>query len=400
MGLEIRYARADELPALADVDGANFGFLYDAQALEDAPLDIDPERVLVTVDDSRIVGLSGEIPLAIALPGGSDAKVTGLSWVSVEVTHRRRGIVRAMIERQLRAAAERDDAAVVLMASEGGIYGRYGFGVATQLRRSRVQRRRARLAVPPDTSAVRRMATDEARAVLPALYERWRRATPGGVSRDERRWQLLLLDREYQRHGASGLFHLVHPEGYVSYRIKQNWNDGDPQHECVIVDYAPATDAAHTALWQTLLSMDLVGSYDSHRIPVDDPLPLLLEDARGIDTVHVADGLWLRPVGIAELLGRRRYGVEFEGVLEVRDPLLGDGRYLLRGGPDGSTCERTDQVPDIVLSVADLGALCLGGTRLVRLARTGRVDCADAALLRRLDLALLADRQPAHGTAF
>jgi predicted acetyltransferase len=87
-------------------------------------------------------------------------------------------------------------------------------------------------------------------------------------------------------------------------------------------------------------------------------------------------------------------------VLEVRDPLLGDGRYRLRGGPDAATCTRTDTQADLVLSVADVGALSLGGTRLTRLARAGRVECGDEQLLRRLDLALLADREPAHGTSF
>jgi predicted acetyltransferase len=336
----------------------------------------------------------------MTLPGGADIPTTGLSWVSVEVTHRRRGITRAMIERQLRSAAEGGDAAVILSASEGGIYSRYGFGVATQVRNSRVQRRRARLAAPVDTSAVRRLSTEQARDVLPALYERWRRVTPGGVTRDERRWQLLLLDREWQRDGRSGLFHLVHPDGYLSYRVRHIWNNGDPQHECFIVDYAPVTCAAHAALWQTLLSMDLIGTIESYRVPLDDPLPLLLRDPRGMDTRHLGDNLWLRPTDVTALLGRRVLGVDVECVLEVRDPLLGDGRYLLVGGPGGSTCHRTARSPDVVLAVADLGAVCLGGLRLARLARAGRTTWQDDALLRRLDLALLADREPVAGTSF
>jgi hypothetical protein len=51
--LEIRYARADEFPALAEIDGANFGFHYTEEAMDDARLDIAPDRVLVTVDDGR-----------------------------------------------------------------------------------------------------------------------------------------------------------------------------------------------------------------------------------------------------------------------------------------------------------------------------------------------------------
>jgi predicted acetyltransferase len=93
--------------------------------------------------------------------------------------------------------------------------------------------------------------------------------------------------------------------------------------------------------------------------------------------------------------------VDVEAVLEVKDPLLGDGRYRLSAGPDGASCTRTDRgAADIELGVAELGAVSLGGTRLTELARAGLVGYSDEALLHRLDLALLADRAPAHGTSF
>src|SRR3954452_17434774 len=388
MYYEIRYASAEEFPAVAELDAASFGFTYSPEALEDAKLDLDLDRILVAAVGSQLVGISAELPFRLTLPGGNEVSTMGLTWVSVEITHRRRGIVRSLLEQQVRAAAAAGDAAVILGASEGGIYGRYGFGVATHHRRSVVQRRRARFADPVDAGAVQRMSTERAREFLPALYERWRRGTPGGVTRDERRWQLMLLDREYQRGGRSGLFHLVHPDGYVSYRVKGKWDDGDPQAQVSIVDYAPITPEAHAALWQTLLAMDLVGTVEAGNIPLDDPLPLLLTDPRSVDTKHVGDGLWVRPVDVPALLGGRRYGVEIDCVLEVRDPLLGDGRYRLRGGTDGASCDRTDQEADLRIAVADLGAVCLGGARRPRVARTARVGGGDTALLRRLDLAL------------
>ena len=220
---------------------------------------------------------------------------------------------------------------------------------------------------------------------------------PGAVGRDERRWEYLLGDPPHLRAGMSGLFHLVHPDGYLSYRVKANWGDGDPQHECWIVDYAPVTAEAHAALWQTLLGLDLVGRIESYRIPVDDPLPLLLTDYRRVETTHVGDGVWLRPLDVAALLRGRRYALDVDCVLQVRDPLLGDGKYLLRGGPDGATCERTDRLPDVTVPVGTLGAAVLGGTRLAWLARAGQVQ-APAATIARLDRALLADRAPTAGT--
>ena len=80
---------------------------------------------------TRIVGASCEVPFTMTLPGGC-TEALGLTWVSVEITHRRRGILRALIERQLREAAARGVPVAVLTASEASIYGRFGFGVATR----------------------------------------------------------------------------------------------------------------------------------------------------------------------------------------------------------------------------------------------------------------------------
>lgn len=400
MGYDIRYAREDEFESVAELDGANFGFHYSDQELADARLDVDPARIRIAAEGDEIVGISAELPFAMTMPGGADVPVTGLSWVSVEVTHRRKGVLRAMVEQQARDRAAAGDAALILAASEGGIYGRYDFGVASSVRHVVVRRRRARIATPVDTSQVRRLTTAEARGVLPALHERWRHITPGALGRGERRWEYLLLDREYQRHGRSGLFHLVHPDGYVSYRIKSKWGEGDPQHECFLVDYAPATPVAHAALWQTLLSMDLVGIIEGYCVPVDDPLPLLLDDPRGVETVHLGDSLWVRPLDVAQLLGQRRYAIDVDCVLDVRDAFLGSARYRLRAGPGTASCEPTDRHADVHLDVADLGAVSLGGVRLDRLVRAGRVTGDDGAVLERLDRALLADREPVHGTYF
>jgi predicted acetyltransferase len=400
MNYEIRYATVEEYPALAELDGATFGIGYDDTELELGRLELHLDRVLVAVDGTRIVGMSAELPFDMVLPGSEPVPATGLTWVSVDVTHRRRGVLRSLVERQVRDAARSGVAAVILYASEGGIYGRYGFGNATVFRRTVITRRRARLADPVDASAVRRLTTDQARDLLPPVYERWRRTSPGGLSRDAQRWQLMLRDPESARHGASALQHLVHPDGYVSYRVKTAWEQGEPNGDCEIVDYVPGSPEAHAALWQTLLGLDLVARINSYRIPVDDPLPLLLADPRAVDTTHVADGMWVRPADVPALLAGRRYGLEIDCVLEVRDPVLGDGRYRLKGGPDGAACRPTDAPADVVLGVAEVGSLVLGGTRLRRLVRAGQAGCPDAALLHRLDLALLADRDPFAGTQF
>jgi predicted acetyltransferase len=396
---ELRYAKPGEFAAVADLDGASFGFSYSQQDLEDALLDVDVNRILVAEDAGRIVGASAEVPFDMTLPDGQLA-VTGLSWVSVEVTHRRRGILRSMMERQVRDRAERGDAALILTASEGGIYGRYGYGSASDMRKVVVDRRGCRLLRPLEDTGVARLGTEEVRDVLPGLYDRWRRRTPGALDRNKNRWTMQLLDRESQRHGMSGLFHLVHEDGYVSYRMKSDYRDGHPAHLCWITDYVVASPAAHAGLWQVLLGMDMTATIESFRVPIDDPLPYRLADPRRMRTIEVNDGLWVRPLHVDRLLAARSYAVDVDVVLAVRDPLLGDRTVRLVGGPDGASCEPVTADADVTMHVADLGALVLGGRRLAPMAAAGSVQARDGRLLARLDRALLADVAPQYGTAF
>ena len=54
-----------------------------------------------------------------------------------------------------------------------------------------------------------------------------------------------------------------------------------------------------------LLGMDLVGTIESYRVPLDDPLELLLDRPRGTGTTHLGDDLWVRPLDPAALLAAR-----------------------------------------------------------------------------------------------
>jgi predicted acetyltransferase len=108
----------------------------------------------------------------------------------------------------------------------------------------------------------------------------------------------------------------------------------------------------------------------------------------------------VRPVDAAATLAARSYPVEIEAVIEVIDPLLGDQRLALAGGPDGASCRPTDRPAQASFSLAGLGSAYLGGHRLHTLARAGMLRCDDPRLLARLDLAFSTDRAPFHGTAF
>jgi predicted acetyltransferase len=134
------------------------------------------------------------------------------------------------------------------------------------------------------------------------------------------------------------------------------------------------TPAAHAALWQFVLSVDLVRTVQAPMASTDDPLRHLLSDGRALHSNPV-DALWVRLVDVDRALAARRYPAPIDLVLEVRDDFCpwNTGRWRLTGHPAGGHCARTDRDPDLVLGIEELGAAYLGGVSLAALQSAGRV---------------------------
>ncbi|HYH29715.1 MAG TPA: GNAT family N-acetyltransferase [Pseudonocardia sp.] len=395
--VDLRRAAADDLPVIAEVDGRSFGFHYSDADLDDLRPLFDPDRFLLARDDGAVVGVTGSFPFDVTLPGGAVRPAAGVTWVSVSVTHRRRGLLRALLAEQHRDFVADGTALALLTASEGGIYGRFGYGVATEHRRVEIDRRRAALRRDvPAPCGVREVGTAELRRLAPPIHHRWAARTPGALSRTDAWWDALLADREHQRQGATALFHLVHADGYVSYRREH------ATRTCRIVDMATATDEAYVALWGTLLALDLVDTIVHRSMAAAEPLQFLLADPRQLRTVDQRDGMWARVLDVPAALSARHYAVETDVVLDVRDPFLDrGGRFRLRGGPDGAECVPADGgVPVVGIEMAALGTLLFGGGHAGALARAGLLAADDPAVLQRLDVAFRGERTPQHGTEF
>jgi predicted acetyltransferase len=284
----------------------------------------------------------------------------------------------------------------LLTASEGAIYGRFGYGVTTINRTFEINRRRTEFrADAPDPGGVRYVEQETARKVAPEVHRRWCAITPGAVSRNDAVWDWQMRDEERWRDGGSALFYLVHADGFASYRVR--WSD----RSATVVDLFAATDEAYAALWRVLLGLDLVDKVTGWKsLAVDDPLPLLLTDPRQVQTTGLDDGMWARVLDVPTALAARTYATEIDIVLDVRDDFLHrGGRVHLRGGPEGATCTPTDGTADLTLPVETLGPLVFGSGRASTFARARRAE-ADAGVLRRVDAAFATDREPQHGTGF
>jgi predicted acetyltransferase len=394
----LRRAAADDLRALADVDGRAFGHQQTDEELANFRSLFEPDRFLLACDpeSGAILGVTGSYPLDVTLPGGAVLPAPGVTWVSVDPTMRRRGILRAMFAEQHAGFVADGVAVALLTASEGAIYGRFGYGVTTVNRSFEVTRRRAVFrADAPDPGGVRYVDPETARKLAPEVHRRWCAITPGAVARNDAVWDWHMRDEERWRDGGSALFYLVHADGFASYRVR--WSD----RSATVVDLFAATDEAYAALWRVLLGLDLVDKVTGWKsVAVDDPLPLLLTDPRQVQTTGLDDGMWSRVLDVPAALAARKYAIEIDVVLDVHDDFLHrGGRVRLQGGPEGATCAPTDAPAELVLPVATLGPMLFGGGRASTYARAGRAEGA-AEVLRRVDAAFRADREPQHGTGF
>ncbi|MEV4538266.1 GNAT family N-acetyltransferase [Asanoa sp. NPDC049518] len=375
----LRTATADDFEPIATMLGVVFHHTQDPAVLAvERPLH-DPARGLVAVDGDAIVGAAASFDREMAVPGGAlpCAHVTG---VGVLPTHRRQGILRRMMERQLRdvSAAGREPIAA-LWASETAIYPRFGYGAAGGRIRFQVDLTSAGLPAPAP-GRLRAGAPETLRPELVKVYDEVRARRPGWSSRDENWWSWLLADVPSERDGATERQVVLHEDtdgtvdGFALWRVKNEWNQGGPAAEVRVDEVVAAGPDAYRALWRFLFSLDLTRQLTYSFATPDEPLPHLVAEPRRLGAT-VADGLWVRLVDVPAALRGRAYSAPLDVVVELTDAILPGNAARWRLSTDGgtTTCERTTDSADLACDVLELGAAYLGGTSLAALGRAGRV---------------------------
>ena len=91
---------------------------------------IEPSRTFAARENGETVAGCASFPFEMTVPGGS-VRCSGLSVVGVMPTHRRRGVMRSMMRAQLDDTRRRGEPIAALWASEDGIYGQFGYGIAS-----------------------------------------------------------------------------------------------------------------------------------------------------------------------------------------------------------------------------------------------------------------------------
>jgi predicted acetyltransferase len=419
MDVEVRKLRPEEgqefvqsvgVPFLSPVTGDPDTFADE----QDRVARTETDRAWVAEEGGRFVGNSCIHTMDLTLPGrpGQPCPVTamaGISAVGVHPTHRRRGLLRQLMAAMLEDARSRSEAVAGLIASESSIYGRFGFGLATEMAELTINSRQGEFLRPAPEIRIQLLDRDEAAKLVPEVYDRQRRTRAGEVSRSGPVWQEIMADRPNHRGGGSGLFFAACDDGYVAYRAHHG-NILRADLASVVVEELRGTDAdTEAALWRFLLDLDLVGQVTVKRRPLDEPIRWRLEDPRQLQVAAVEDRLYVRILDVQKALEARHYRQAGRLVLELTPPSVDEGaidpapgRWVLEADPAGAACRRArpGETADIRMEVTDLGSLYLGGFTASLLAGAGRIEELTPGRLESLDSLFSTRPSPLTGTGF
>ena len=390
MTLEYRSVNDDERTAYFNAVARGFGSdpPDDDQAAIDRFWALMPlERSVAAFDGNEIVGTLGDFALQLTVPGGAAIAMAGTTEVTVRPTHRRRGILREMMQRHLAMAAERGEPVAGLWASEAAIYGRFGFGLATELHEIEFDSRLVEF--PPVADDLRTEMVDPA-DVIDVVAPFWSSVAPrwaGYVDRGEPRWRDILADPERFRGGATKSRHVVvrrgdQVVGYAAYRQNRRWEASVPKGTVVVQALVAADMHAHRALWHHVTHVDLFPNVEFWDAPVDDPIVWETSNPRVVKRI-LTDALYVRILDVIASLTARRYERDGEIVLGINDGLgYAAGAFALRVDGGVATVETSNATPDVEMDVRELGALYLGRNAASALRASGLIHGSDDAVLR------------------
>lgn len=360
---------------------------------------VEPGRTLGARLDGQLVGAVDSYTSWLVVPGGQRLPHAAVTHVGVLPTHTRRGVVSALLRRQLADIAERGEVVASLRATQGGIYERFGYGVAGSYATLEVDRRQARLRdTVPQGGPVRYLDAESRWEKLAKIYAAADISWSGAIDRPPYWWRFQELAAGNAGwtvvHGDSGA-----EDGFLRYRPSDStgW-PRNPQRTIVVDDWVATTPAAYRGLLRHLLTHDIVDRIVVTFAPVDSPLRHLFTDERVVTVAGVHDETWLRLVDVRAALQRRSYREAPAVVLAVTDDILPANTGSYRITADAVT--RVDAPPDLTTDVAALAAVYLGGSTWQQLALAGRISENRSGAIEDADNLFTTTSAPFAGTYF
>ncbi|HET8929511.1 MAG TPA: GNAT family N-acetyltransferase [Acidimicrobiales bacterium] len=406
-GFELRRPTEADIPALYRVSIHGYGMDDSDEVIAHAQRVNELDRTIGAWADGAWVGCASAYSFEVTLPGGACVPTAGVTMVGVAATHRRRGILTAMLDWLHDDAVHRGESLAALTASEASIYRRFGYGITTQTCVLHLPTDAVDFDPPvPRTGTFRLLDPHDDIAPLARLYDRVRHDRPGWISRNAAFWENVRLDPPHDREGHTSLRAVVHldeagdVDGYATWRIAESTVARVADNTVRLDELVGLTPDTECALWRFCAEIDLVTTVTWQAPEADPLLRWRLVEPRKLRIEAPSDLVWTRLLDVTSVLSARTYGAEGSLTIGVRDDRLAQtgGSFRLTVDEPGGVgrCERIGDArlddADLVGDVADVSSLALGAVPATTLAAAGRLAGLPDAL--RLADALFASAPP------
>lgn len=399
---EVSRLAENELEHLFDLDGFAFSEPMSPETREWLGAHSNFERIFVSRDGGLLVGSAAADETRMTVPGLEQLPAALVVAVAVSPTHRREGRMARLMRAQLDDIRERGEVIATLYASEGGIYGRFGFGMATFGSRYEIEKAAAELR--PEVQALvkgrcRFVSREEGMSLFPTVFARYAPTRAGEVER-----KTLGFWSTFGTPGSDSAkrFLVVYeekgsPEAYASYDVSSVPLPFSPR-QLNLRELCAVSPAGYAGMWSFLLGVDLIAEIRTGGRPVDEQLRFLLTNQRVLRSTVSYDRSWVRLVDVSAALAGRRYPVPGSLSLAVRDSFCpwNAATYRLTVSEEWGTAEveRGAGTADIEIDAAALGSLYLGGVPASAFAMTSSLREATPGAIGRADRMFANDRPP------
>ncbi|MEN8655514.1 GNAT family N-acetyltransferase [Streptomyces sp. 21So2-11] len=378
------------------------------QLAEWAEADVKDESFhpIATFADGACVGASAAISFDVTVPGGGTVKIAGVTSTGVIATHRRRGYLRRMMQAMFDAALDRGEPLAMLSASEGSIYGRFGFSPATFRARWELDRHEAAfLPAAPDPGSLELVDAAQAKQFWPVVHAEVRAHRTGELTPLPGHWDSLSDTAD----GTNGpLRYLAHRDqhgevdGIANFRLP--WSSTAVNAGTLVVEALEATNpTAYRALWSLLVDFDLTRTIVAPGRPRDEPLRWMLANPRAMRITRQSDNLWARLLDVPRALTQRSYDTVGEVAFTIDDDQTcpaNNRTWLLRTGGTSVACVATDQQADLTITISALSSLYLGGMSAHDLMYAGRITPHADGAIAQLTRLFRIDPEPHNSFGF
>lgn len=315
--------------------------------------------------------------------------------VTASPAHRRRGLVRRLMEDDLADAVAHGVPVAALTASEATIYGRWGFGAATFAQKVEVDTGpRFGLRAFHDPGRVELIEPPDSWPIIKDVFDRFHATTRGSVAWPQFYEVMHTGAYDFRDGGPDkklrGAVHLDADGAVDGVALYKAEGRGD-ERKIEVTEMMALTTAAGLALWSFLGGIDMVRCVTFALAHPDDPLRWALRDINAVSHTALEEFLWVRVLDVEAALSARPWSADGRVVLEVDDAQgHAAGRFSIVTEEGHASISRTDDAVEVRLDAETLGSLYLGGAHVAALGRAGRVHADDAAVGRFAAMADLA----------